>query len=527
MPHRGATAQTSARARGLQLPHRSPRYGVVHFDVPTTDGREILSVDSRGLLPAAARSGLEDDLVIHVRVDNDGNYSTDYRVPGEPFESLDKLIHAAGAHLLAALSNDLPWHEEQQHVVGSASSQVPVPELQHLNYGASRNQTCEEQHQVGGKPAPELQHLHAEASSDLLCQEQQHVGGTASEASCDMPHLHTEASCDMPCQELVSQAASSEMLQEQDFSSLKNFLNTATLDGLSVNATSSSLVQSDAVAQDTIEIPPPPWHCLSSLPIWVVNRYEWGYTFYIREDLMGLFHTYPWVGKPVQSLQEANSAIDCYLEEHRNTMFMDEPGISQVEKVVRKCLYWPDGKRKRHRESEPRDERRDSRRQLVRTLVDKYNEYNHLIGDLAYEVKDVVGFNSVQGASDPGRVHYHINFTMKTKGADDPTRVIDDLFFAEVTKRGRKELVVSCFCRVNPTDNGCCHGCDVKHPNDAAAYTGGQVGPLDVSAKLGGMEWMGYYETLEEEETRIRRIYEPQDHDDPEYVEIRRKTVQP
>ncbi|CAM0876408.1 unnamed protein product [Alopecurus aequalis] len=299
---------------------------------------------------------------------------------------------------------------------------------------------------------------HREAHSDLPhYKEQQLVGSTASSSS-QMPvsalqHLHSEASSDLPCnEELLGETASAEMLQERDVS-----LDTATLDGLSISATSSSSVQPDAVAQDTAEVPPPPWRCLSSSPIWVLNR------------------------------------------------FMDQPWVSRVEIVVRRCLYWPDGTRKRRMESQPIDENRDSNRQLVQALVDKYNEYNHLMGDIAYEVKDVVRFQSVQGAIN--NVHYHINFTAKTKGADDSTRVIDDLFFAELThKRGQAEYLVSCFCTVKPTDNGCCHGCDVKHPNDAAAYTGGQVGPLGECAKLGGMVWTGYYESLEEEEARVRRI---------------------
>ena len=43
---------------------------------------------------------------------------------------------------------------------------------------------------------------------------------------------------------------------------------------------------------------------------------------------------------------------------------------------------------------------------------------------------------------------------------------------------------------------GCCYGCDVKHPNDAAAYTGGQAPPWGDSADPGGMEWKGHYETV-------------------------------
>uniref|UniRef100_A0ACD6A6U7 Uncharacterized protein n=1 Tax=Avena sativa TaxID=4498 RepID=A0ACD6A6U7_AVESA len=357
--------------------------------------------------------------------------------------------------------------EEQQQVESK-----PVPELQHLHAQASSDLLFEDQQLVGGGTAsskmPVLQHLHAEASSDVLCEEKPQVGGTASSQNPvpKLQHHHAEAASDLLCEELAGQTASSQMLQEQDVSSLKDLLNTATLDGLCINAASSSSVQSDAA----------PSHCLSSLPIWDLNR----------------------------SLQQAYNAIDCYLEERRDTtMFMDQPGVSRVDKVVRQCLCWPDGTRKKRLESEPIDEKRDWMRQLVQTLVDKYNDYNHLLGDVAYEVKDVVRFQTVQGASDPSRMHYHINLTTKTKGALDSTCAIDDLFFAEVTfKRGDAELVVSCFCTVKSTDNGCCHGCDVKHPNDAATYTGGQVSPLDEYTKLGPIDWTGYNETLEEEERR-------------------------
>ena len=61
---------------------------------------------------------------------------------------------------------------------------------------------------------------------------------------------------------------------------------------------------------------------------------------------------------------------------------------------------------------------------------------------------------SVAGGN--GHRYYHINFTMKTKGADDSNSGGEDLFFAEVKIKGGEyvELVVSCFCMVEPTDNG-------------------------------------------------------------------------
>uniref|UniRef100_A0A453B837 Uncharacterized protein n=1 Tax=Aegilops tauschii subsp. strangulata TaxID=200361 RepID=A0A453B837_AEGTS len=55
-------------------------------------------------------------------------------------------------------------------------------------------------------------------------------------------------------------------------------------------------------------------------------------------------------------------------------------GLSGVELAVQKCLYWPDGRRKKHLASQPIDTTRDFNRQLVEALVDKYNEDHNLLG---------------------------------------------------------------------------------------------------------------------------------------------------
>jgi hypothetical protein len=44
-------------------------------------------------------------------------------------------------------------------------------------------------------------------------------------------------------------------------------------------------------------------------------EFEWGRTIYIRQDLQGTFHTYPHLGGPYQSLQEADQAIDRHLHD--------------------------------------------------------------------------------------------------------------------------------------------------------------------------------------------------------------------
>lgn len=82
-----------------------PRYPVLHFDMPTIDGREIVSVDSNGI----ARSCVDEGPVIFVH-EVDGKYyiaRDRRRLPGEPFESIYQLIQSAGLQLLATFA-DLP-----------------------------------------------------------------------------------------------------------------------------------------------------------------------------------------------------------------------------------------------------------------------------------------------------------------------------------------------------------------------------------------------------------------------------------
>ncbi|PNT67593.1 hypothetical protein BRADI_3g29329v3, partial [Brachypodium distachyon] len=199
----------------------------------------------------------------------------------------------------------------------------------------------------------------------------------------------------------------------------------------------------------------------------------WGIDFYIRIDHAGCYHTYPHVGGPFKTQDEAAEAIRRYLHDRQDPkmiMFL------QWTSAVRQCLYWPDGTRKRRLRSEPVDEIRDRQRQLVLALVDKYNEDNHLSGDLAYALKDVVYYQSIF-EGDFQNCYHHINFTAKPEGA-----VCYNLFFAEVIfmKGQSEELPVSCLCSLKPTDNGNCFGCknngnaDMKHPNDVG-YAGGHV----------------------------------------------------
>jgi hypothetical protein len=78
------------------------------------------------------------------------------------------------------------------------------------------------------------------------------------------------------------------------------------------------LVATTATSSSSAKMPAQPWRCLSSSPIWALPRLDWGITFYTRIDLEGSYHTYPHVGGPFQSLQEAYNAIDRYLQEHQD-----------------------------------------------------------------------------------------------------------------------------------------------------------------------------------------------------------------
>uniref|UniRef100_I1QJS4 Uncharacterized protein n=1 Tax=Oryza glaberrima TaxID=4538 RepID=I1QJS4_ORYGL len=152
----------------------------------------------------------------------------------------------------------------------------------------------------------------------------------------------------------------------------------------SITATSSSCQQADAVAQDT-EVLPPSGSCLSSSPasyVWARHVKDWGLIFYIRVDLQGSFHTYPDVGGPFQSSQEADKAIDRYLEDHWDPKMRigQNDDISSIENVIRRCLYWPDGTIKRRTKSSTTWEAKKRMHQFIQALVDKYNDDHNLLG---------------------------------------------------------------------------------------------------------------------------------------------------
>ncbi|XP_024314357.1 uncharacterized protein LOC100837750 [Brachypodium distachyon] len=147
-------------------------------------------------------------------------------------------------------------------------------------------------------------------------------------------------------------------------------------------ASSSSPPAPEAGSHVTTEVVPP----ASGLPstgslFWVRRRNDWGLRFYIRVDLQGSFHTYPDLDGPFQSLQEAQNAIDRHLDARRvPKMCMEQAKVSVTEMAIRKCLYWPDGTRKKCSKSHAIEKDCDDKRRFVQALVDNYNKDHNLFG---------------------------------------------------------------------------------------------------------------------------------------------------
>ncbi|XP_047084916.1 uncharacterized protein LOC124696198 [Lolium rigidum] len=252
-----------------------------------------------------------------------------------------------------------------------------------------------------------------------------------------------------------------------------------------------------------------------SSPILVRKPEDWYFTFYIRTDLQGFYHTYPDVHGPFKTLQEADNAIDRHLHDLEDPKMSSDSldKLSLKERAVRESLYWPDGTRKKC--LEPPDESEDEVHLLLEALVDQYNEDHNLLGNHALQLKDV---QRERFFFSKGNTYNHFNFTARTEG-------VIDSFFAEVqcTDDGEhEEIVVSCFCVVKPNDNGRCYGCqnngavDMKHPNKANAYCRGQVD--EYMPCLGGYHIEQSYlaESVEDEEERLRSQYEC--FDDPSFM---------
>uniref|UniRef100_A0A8R7V5H7 DUF3615 domain-containing protein n=2 Tax=Triticum urartu TaxID=4572 RepID=A0A8R7V5H7_TRIUA len=260
------------------------------------------------------------------------------------------------------------------------------------------------------------------------------------------------------CQDHVAEPPSA-----RSVSYLSILLGTTTLKD---TATSSSSPQ--AVA----ETPPP------KPTIYVNDPPDWYFSIYIRIDRSGFFHTYPHLGGPFKSLKEVEKAIESYLHDKRHKTLWNEQAGDEI--IIRKALYWPDGRTRKCSDEHVVEFTREQMSLMLQALLDKYNEDRNLVGDLAYEFKDFLHYQTI---CEDYKWYKHFNFTTKTKDG------IEDLFFAEVTKGADDALVANCFCKIESNENGHCYGCinhgitDMKHPNKADAYSGGH---LNVYLPFGG-----------------------------------------
>ncbi|XP_047050872.1 uncharacterized protein LOC124656112 [Lolium rigidum] len=298
-----------------------------------------------------------------------------------------------------------------------------------------------------------------------------------------------------PCQDHVAEppSARTQPQPQPSVSYLSKLLGTTTFKDTAASSSSSE--------QAVTETPPP------KPIIYLKKPLGWYFSIYIRIDRSGSFHTYPHLGGPFKSLQEVEKAIERYLDDKRHqTLWKEQSGDSGMEIVIKKALYWPDGRTRRCSDNQVVEHTREQKSLMLQALLDTYNEDHKLFGDDAYEFKDILHFQSIG----EGNMWYkHFNFTTKTKDG------IEDLFFAEVREEGDNELVANTFCKIESNENGHCYGCinngsmDMKHPDKADAYSGGH---LDVYLPFGGGRrrpntWTGSKEDVAAEEARLRYIY--------------------
>uniref|UniRef100_A0A8R7QMG1 DUF3615 domain-containing protein n=1 Tax=Triticum urartu TaxID=4572 RepID=A0A8R7QMG1_TRIUA len=234
-------------------------------------------------------------------------------------------------------------------------------------------------------------------------------------------------------------------------------------------------------------------------------------------DRSAVFHTYPALGGPFQSLDDVQSAVVAYA--CRNSMAMPDE-LPHKERVIREFLYWPDGTRKVCTRVQTANGEQEKLRRLVEALLDKQNDDK----DRADELKDIVHWQAI--CEGVGKWYYHLNITVKTKGAAADAGSAN-LFFAEVARDQNHTLgyYISTFFRVNTDskdDEAICHGCinngstDMKHP-PAGLFKGGHV---DIRFPIGfgpcnDKQWRVSHNTevedeelIKEEEERIRDSFD-------------------
>ncbi|CAM0956842.1 unnamed protein product [Alopecurus aequalis] len=159
-------------------------------------------------------------------------------------------------------------------------------------------------------------------------------------------------------------------LQESDVFYSEQLLDTISLKESSVTTTSSSSPQAVAVAHDTIEVSPPSGRLSLGSPILSRIPYGWHLVFFIGIDRGGSFHIYPHIGGPYQSLEDADNAITCHLDDRREkNVCLD--GLSRMEINVRRALYLPDGTRRKLSKSYTAQESHKNTCLLVQALLDK------------------------------------------------------------------------------------------------------------------------------------------------------------
>ncbi|KAK3128333.1 hypothetical protein QOZ80_6BG0460170 [Eleusine coracana subsp. coracana] len=291
---------------------------------------------------------------------------------------------------------------------------------------------------------------------------------SASALLLDMPDLSY-----LESESLTLQGPDASSLTESDLSSLESLKNES-LEELTIDPSST-------VPYNTIRSSPKSASSLGS-SIFIRCPQNWYQTFFIRMDHDGYFRIYPDLDGQFKSLEEADDAIQHHLDAlTKPEMREGRHKLSRVDWLIQEYLYYPDGKPRRGPNSPGRKDPFQGKRQLVQALLDQYNDYHNLLGDLKHELKDLVKFQYI---IEDETTYLHFNFTVKTKKADD-----GELFFAEVSQMQQtKALVVNCCCKIGPNDNDICLGCTnngcftIKHPSDTL-YVGGHE---DVHLPFGG-----------------------------------------
>ncbi|CAN6172339.1 unnamed protein product [Urochloa humidicola] len=289
--------------------------------------------------------------------------------------------------------------------------------------------------------------------------------------------------------------SSSPQTPEEHLSSLKELLDTLLEESVAASPrtvphdTSSSPTPASALGSTILSRSPPNW-------------YE---VFYIRMDHGGSFHMYPDLGGPFLCIDEANIAINRYLDELRRGSGCKEQGnLNIVDRMVHNCKYYLDGTPRRGLNS-PSNKTYDEKRYLVQALLDQHSDAHNLFGHL--ELEDILMRQCIY---EDHRWFYHFNFTTKKRESDDNPSA-GRLFFAEVSHiQGEDAWEVNCCCMIEAEDNGWCYVCrnngstGMKHPKSTDAYTGGHLNgylPFDCVESSSS-------EDEEYEDTRLRHMFE-------------------